>query len=417
MWLSSLDELLWPFILVIVLLQLYPALAWGYEFHLEPSITSKEEYNSNIFLSADNVKSDFITTLSPGIRMVDRTERLDTDLTLGLDRLEFVQNPDFSATNQVYQGKFGYLVTPLLKISAGAQYARYPNPTLEIKNTGIAMVAVPWQHISSSLTADYRLTEKTTALLSYGFGADYFEGQDYNNDTTHDFHAEVDHDLSRYFPSLKGFADVGYSKYYFFNSRVDNVTGTVGFARDFSETWGVRADAGVRYTSTEASVTEVVPVSFLVAGGQVIPFIFKTVREQVQNNGWGWVTAVSLKYTGEKSSGAITYTRDVTPASGLAGAAESNALALSMQHRFTGSFSAIFGASYSILSSNASEFSAQAIDQRALWVNPGVNYRFSRDLSAEAAYEYDLVRNLGAGEERHIFSVSLKIRRIFGDAF
>lgn len=401
------------FILAIVLLQLYPSLVLGYELRLVPSIAIKEEYNSNIFLSADNVKTDFITTLSPGIEMTDRTGRMNADLNLRLDRLEFAGNPDFDAINQMYDGKFHYLISPLLDVSAEAHYARYPNPTLEVSKTGIAMVPVPWEHITSSLSANYKLDEKTTALTSYDFGGDYFESQDYRNDTSHEFHAELDHDFSRYLPALKGFADVGYGRYYFFDSSVDNITGVIGFSRDLSETWSAKADAGVRYTSSEVSVPEPVPVGFLVEGGQEV-YIFEMVQEQFHNSGWGWVADVSLKYNGEKSSGDLTYSRDIAPAYGLEGAAQSNALALSAQYRFTGAFTALFTSGYTMLKSNASEFSAQAIDQKVFRIDPGVRYKFSRDLSAEAGYEYVLVKNPGSEADRHIFSVRLDIRRIFG---
>src|SRR5271157_2998914 len=99
----------WRYLLVVIVLLSCPLLVWGNEFRLVPSISVKEEYNSNILLSTDSEKSDFLTTVSPGVEMVNRTDRLDTDLLVRLDRLEYLDNRDVSATNQMYNGKLHYL--------------------------------------------------------------------------------------------------------------------------------------------------------------------------------------------------------------------------------------------------------------------------------------------------------------------
>ena len=121
------------FFTVVLILLLCPWHAWGDDSHLIPFIGGKEQYNSNILFVTEpqGPKKDFVSIVSPGIEMVDRTDRLDTDLSAQLDRLDYSRYRDLSATNQAYNGKFAYHVTPLFNISGGAGYSINSNPTLD----------------------------------------------------------------------------------------------------------------------------------------------------------------------------------------------------------------------------------------------------------------------------------------------
>src|SRR3989304_9082580 len=110
----------WSYLLFIILLQFYPSFVWGNEFRLAPSISFNNAYNSNILISANEIKGDFVTTLSPGVEMVNRTGRFNTDLLVRLDRLDYADKRGLSATNQMYKGKIRYLCLPQLSISAAA---------------------------------------------------------------------------------------------------------------------------------------------------------------------------------------------------------------------------------------------------------------------------------------------------------
>lgn len=386
----------WYFI-VVVLLQLYPSLVWGNEFRLVPSITLKEEYNSNVLLSTSIIKSDFVTSLSAGVEMVNRTDRLDTDLLLGLDQLEYAGNQGLNATNQVYDGKLRYLVSPLFSVSAEAGYRRNTNPTLDIAAIGIVMAAVPWNRINYSMSANYQITEKTAAVVSYSYGRDYYENSKSLDDTFHDVNSGLIYDFSKYIQAVKVRCNMDYGYYYSPDTRIDNVVGTVGFSRDISESWGISVDSGVRHTWAEVSVAA------------------QPAMEQLNNDGWGWVGKVALNYKGERSNGELSYLRDVTPAYGLDGSAERNALTLSTRYRFTYDLSAFFAAGYYTLKSDPSKFSAQVINQQTFRFNPRVRYELSRDVAAEAAYEFTMVDYpaLNTDANRHLVSIRLYIQHPF----
>ena len=378
------------YLLLVIVMLSFPSLVWGNEFRLVPSISVKEEYNDNILFDTDGAKKDFITTISPSLEMVNNTEKLETDLLARLNRFDYADNREFSATDQLYDGKFRYHATPLFNISTEAGYVRDSQPDRDIVTSGIILSAVPRNRINASLSADYQFSEKTAAVVSYVFGSDKYESTKYSDDLSHDVSAGLVYDLGQYFQRVKGRVNLGYSDYVFSDSRINSVMGTVGFSRDFSETGSIMMDGGIRHTRSE----------------------FSADQFQLNSDGWGWVGNVSLNYKGELGNGSLTYNRDITPASGLNGAVERNSLTLSTQYRMTYEFSILLSAGYYTNKSDAGQFSSQVIDQRTIDVNPGVRYEFSKNIYLESSYDYTAVDDLAANTtvNRNLLSIRLYIQ-------
>jgi len=392
------------YLLVVIVLLSCPSLVWGNEFRLVPSISVKEEYNDNILFLTDDIRKDFITTISPSIEIVNNTQRLETDLLARLDRFDYADNREFSATDQLYNGNFRYHATPLFNISAGAGYVRDSQPGRDILTSGIILTTVPRNRYNASLSTDYQFSEKTAVGVSYTFGRDDYESTRYTDDASHDVNAGLVYDLGQYFQRVKGRINLGYSDYIFSDSKVESVMGTVGFSRDFSEKGSIMMDAGIRHTWSEFSVNEPVYIFF-----SQIPILIGYVNVPQNNEGWGWVADVSLNYKGELGNGSLTYNRDVTPASGLNGVVERNAFTLSTQYRMTYEFSILFSAGYYTNKSDAGQFSAQVIDERTIRVNPGVRYEFSKNIYVESSYDYTAVDYLESNTSTHRNLLSIRL--------
>jgi len=395
------------FIFILFIL-LSPSLLWGNEFRLIPSVSLKEEYNDNVLLSTDTVKTDYITTLSGGIELVNRTDRFHTDLLLRLDQLEYAKNNEFSATDQLYKGKFRYLATPRLNISTEAGFMRKSNPNLDIETTGIVLQPKPWNQIFSSLNADYQLNENTAGMLSYAYNRGYYENTNSGEDTSHEVNAGLIYDFGKYLPAVKGRMNMGYLYDHGPDFRIDNITGTIGFSNEFNEMWSILIDSGIRRTWSESQMTQQV----FVPGDLDIPPHFQSVQRTVDNDDWGWVGTASLQYAGERSNGIITYSRDIKPTQGLNGAAERNALTLSARHQFTHGLTVFFSAGYSQYKSDRSEFSAETIDQETFRVKPRICYEFSKNISSEAYYSYNMVEypESNTSAEAHIVAIALRVQ-------
>lgn len=425
------------FCIVVLVLLFCPWQSWGDESRLVPFIGAKEEYNGNILMvtEAQGVNKDFVSILSPGVEMVDRTDRLDTDLSAQLDRVDYSHYRGLSATNQSYSGKFAYRATPLLTFSAGAGYTINANPTLDIGtgrgipfgttistqtgtatspthsnppapdpsgttgtssssadshalqgNTtsiaGLPVVSLPLKRFTTSLSANYQLTEKTSAITSYNFVSDHYEKPSYR-DTSHDVNTGLVYDLGSYLPLVKGRLNVDFSSYYLPDSRTYSTACIMGLSRDIDEAWSASVDVGIRRTWSEIFVSEWVPNT---------PDTQQWTRVRHDNHSWGWVASASLNYQGERIQENLAYVRDLSLASGLNGAAERNAFTLTTQYRLTYEFSGLFAASYSQYKSDSSNYSANVIDQRTYDGSAGFRYEFSRDTAVDVSYDYTLVR-------------------------
>lgn len=393
-------------IIIIVLSLSWPSLLPANDFRLVPSISLKEDYNDNIFFTKENVRSDYLTTISPGIELVNRTGRLDANLLVRLDRIEYMDNRDAAGTNQTYSGKVRYLFTPLSSISAEAGYVRNTNPTLSTATTGTVIAAVPWNHFTSSLSYESQITEKAAATASYAYGRDYFDKSGYAGGTSHDVSVGYIYDIGKYLPALKGRMNAGYSYYNSSDTRIDNVMGTVGFSWDISEIWSILVNGGARHTWSEFSVYQ---------PQQVNPYFYEMQKVEKKTDGWGWVAKASLQYKGEYGNADLSYTRDLTPAYSMDGAAERNALTLSTQYRLTYELSLLFSAGYYTLKSDKAEFSTQVIDERTYRVNTGLRYEFSNDIAMDASYEYMRVDypSEKTDANRNIFSIRLYMKHTF----
>lgn len=62
------------------------------DWTFEPNIRARETYNNNIFLSGTNQKSDFVTEISPGLRLHGGGSRLKVDANYALQALTYLDN-------------------------------------------------------------------------------------------------------------------------------------------------------------------------------------------------------------------------------------------------------------------------------------------------------------------------------------
>lgn len=75
-------------------LAMVPWSALAAEFRIAPGIALREEYDDNIFLTNENQKSDFITTISPSLLLDWQTRYVDLALNLGLTYEKYLRHSD-----------------------------------------------------------------------------------------------------------------------------------------------------------------------------------------------------------------------------------------------------------------------------------------------------------------------------------
>jgi hypothetical protein len=387
-----------------------PGEAGADEFKLIPSVNLKGEYNDNLFFTEKRKKDDFVTTLSPGLELINKTERLDVSLLARASGLLYADNHDLNGIDQYYRGKLRYSLHPKWSLSGEAGFTRDSTPDRDIEATGLVNKAIRRYKYIFTGGLDHRLTEKTTADLSYSY-----ERQDYERDPefvdidSHGVNLGLNHDLSKHFSNTIGRVNLSYFRYEFGDSKTDYLYTTIGMRRALSEKWSFLLDAGGSYTHSKFVVDRLYPIT---------PFLSVVVRDEETEKGAGWVGQATLSYKGErtvkgeKTKADLTFQHRLLPSSGRVGVTKRTALTLEALHHFTYEFSGRLSAGYFLNKSKRGEFSNEAIDEATFRVNPRVRYEFTKDLALEASYHFTFLRDRQERSEakRNLFMIHLIIQ-------
>jgi predicted porin len=381
-------------VFLIIPAVLLPCQVRGDEFKVIPSATISEKYNDNVFYTTSDRKGDWVTTLSPGLEVINRTERIDANLKARVDAIHYADQNDLNAIDQFYSGKFRYALTDRFGLSAEAGYARDSQPDRELTDTGLVFTNVRRERQNYGLSGDWLITDRTLTSLSYKYGKDHYDSPLFLDLDYQDVGLGFSHDIT---PTLKGQMFFGYDYYHVPGTTVDNYTVTIGLSRDLAELWKISIGAGPRYTRTHFDVLSL-----------------SGMTEEKVNNSWGWVGQASLIYKGEKASGNLTAAQSILPVSGTtgSGAAKRQSLGLDVWYRFIYELRGVVTASYFINKSDAGEFSSTVIDEKTIQVSPGLRYEFNRDTALEARYTYSRT-DYGQDNttaDRHIVMVSFSIQ-------
>jgi hypothetical protein len=381
--------------------------AFGDELKLIPSVTVREEYNDNIFLSVSDVKSDFRSILSPAVELTERNERLDASLSLRLNGFLYARNSELDALDQQYQGRLRFVVSPRMNLSSTAAYILDSQPDREVETTGLVLGLVKRHRQMYSLSGERALTEKTSASLAYSYEQDDYVSPQFTDLKWHNAELSLVHNLDRFMRSTRASMDLGYAHYGFSGSDVDNFSVSVGLGSDLNEVWSVQASVGGRYTVSEF---ETLQPQF------VPPFFFVLVPVKDTSREWGWVGQLALSYRGETTSGNLAFASNVMPASGQSsGTTIRTSLVADARRRLTYELSAGMAVGYYLNKSNPGAFAGQKIDDQTLLVTPNLRYEFSRDMFIEASYQYTKVwQNVSRTEvDRNMVFVTFSLRHPF----
>jgi hypothetical protein len=385
--------------------------AYTDDFRLTPSLAVKEEYNDNILYSTTNTQKGFITTLSPGLALTDRTERMDLSLSGRLDHRLYSSHRDLNATDQYYEGSGKYAFTPRLNLSGKALFSRDSLPGRDFETSGLSLSNVKRDRQNYTFSGDYLLSEKTMNTFGYDYLNDKYYSISYSDLEAHTFNLGFIRDMSGVFESTKARLNMGYAQYRTPTPgmKVDNYEATIGIDRALNEKWNLLFDGGARYTISETRFT----VLELFQPFPPLPiFSLVPVEKTERNRGWGMVGQLALTYKGERDNGNLSVVRDISPASGYSGSTERTSLAFYVSRRFTYELYGTLSGGYYINKSKAGEFSTRRTDENMMRISPGIRYEFDKDKAIEAAYTYNKTKyNVSNSEaQRNTFFVRFRMQ-------
>ncbi|AJE03259.1 hypothetical protein GPICK_07760 [Geobacter pickeringii] len=340
---------------------------------LVPSITLKEEHNDNIFLTAQNATSDFITTIVPGVRGRARTERFDGDLTVGFNYLDYLRHNLLDGLDFFGRNSLAYRVTPRLSVSAGGGYVRNSRPD-QLSATGIALNAGSDRYNAQG-GANLAVDELTNTSLTYGYDRQKFDNALQLPTTTHSVTLALDHDLDKVLPRTRSGVTFLYSNDDVVSSQVDNYAASLVMSYTPRELWKMSGSVGGRFTHST----------------------FESSGHTFRTDDTGLIGSLSLGYADDRNDGTLSFTRDLATASGGSSVTERTSLNLSLGRRLTEELRGEVASSFAYNRTRQNQFSAVEINEKTLTARGSLRYTMTRYLDAEALYQYTHVDSGGEG--------------------
>lgn len=347
------------------------------ELKFIPLLTVREEYNSNILFDSteDDTLDDTITTLSPGLRLTDRTERLDSSLQSLFHVIRYRTNDDLDATDQDHAARVTYRFTERWQGSADGGYTRDSRADRDIETTGRLLGTSTRKRTRGGGSTSYVLTEKAGVNLSYSYEKDNFDNPEDVDSTTQDAALSLSYDLSAWLPGTVAQAETTYALYDYPDSHVVDVACTVGASTKLSEAVALSAYLGRSKTRTRSEYTY---------------FIWEIDDTSITR---GNVGRVMLTYTGEKTSGNVSLYQGVNALSGSADAVRRTSMQAGLRRKFTADIDGGISGEFYLNAAKQGELATEDIDERTWWVQPRLTWRITNDLSLESSYRYTRLKD------------------------
>lgn len=371
------------------------------EFKLTPSLIMKEEYNDNILYSLPgDAQEDFITTISPGLKLIDKTERMNISLFGRFDRRWYLNHNERNASDQYYEGTAKYAITQRLNFSGKAIYSRDSLPDRDIETTGLMFTTVKRDRQNYTVSGDYLLSENAITFFSYDYLNDRYYSSEFIDSESQIFNAGINRNLIYFTKPTRLGLNINYAKHKMATTQVDNYEAIIFLDRTFNENWSLVFNSGVRYTKSRFVNTQRIAIP---------PFIRETKEE---NKGWGTVFHIVFAYKGERDSAKLSANLDILPSTGRASVSENTSFVFYFQRRFTYEFYGTLSGGYYLNKSRPGEFSTQEIDENTMRISPGIRYEFDNDKAIEASYTYSKTIYQVSGNEsrQNAFFVRFKLQ-------
>ena len=418
---------LWVIISFFIFLQ-EPAL--GDEFTVKPSLALKEEYNDNIFFDDHNKKDDFILTVSPELKVSNRTERSALMVSGRLDGIAYSDNTDLNAVDHDYNGRLGYDVTENTGFTATAGYKKDSRPDRDInvggtgESTGLVLSSDTRIRRSASVSGTHMLNEMTGVNVGCDFSEDDFEDIRDNDIKSYRFNAGMTRRLGFFKKPTVARLNTGYATYdyddselntqsvlisglpaaglhFFQNTGIDSYFLTIGAMREISEIFSILVDLGGRYTHSEFE-------NKTVYDPWILPL--SNVSEKNTHNSEGFVANATLSYKGILTDCDVSLSHDLMESSGRSGPTERTSIRFNIRKQLTYKLRANLQAGYYYNKSDAGEFGSGGVDEQTLSISPGITFAITKDVLIDASYTYTKIKDKEdhTDRKRNLFFVRVK---------
>ena len=389
-------------LLLVILVCVAPGVGHADDFKLIPYARARVEYNDNLFFSREVQLDDIIVTLTPGLDIINRTERLYLGLFGHLDFLNYDEFKDLDNTDQFYSGEISYQFTELTSAFVEGGYTKDSRPDRDIETTGQVLGNNIRDRLYVSAGGDIGFTETSSLGLYYAYEQNEWDTESLVDSRINSGTIGYIHHLGAYLPRTILRFNLGFADYRFDTSKTQSFSATIGFSRDHHELWQVLFNIGGRYVETEFEVEEL----------EVLPGppFFQIVTRTEKTNDLGGIGELKVIYGGERTRFEISAGQDLREDSGQGRVVWRTSGILFFRYFIIEDFSFRLHSSYFYNQAKEGELSREDVKEQTFTVRPGFRFDITRNLFIEATYAHtwkddiadDVIttRNLVYGELR-----------------
>jgi hypothetical protein len=380
--------------ILCILIILTTMRAYGDDMSIAPTVSMEQRYRDNIFFDADSSdqEGDAIRIVSPGIRLRDRTERLDADLFARCSYITYRDNTELNTTDRYASSSLAYRFSPRSGISLQAGYTDDSQSDRDLGETGLVLGTSRRIMRNYEAACDTAVTETTSLRAGLSFRSDDFEDPGYTDSDS----SEVSLGVWRSIACIPGetllFVNAGYRRVSYEDSlleKADTATLSFGLQSSFTETLGATA-----YVGSRRSVSRYEDLPF--------PFDLGTERDH------GFVGQLLITQTTEYGERSINLTHDIGVVSGESTQTERTSLLLIWRRNWIEDLSTGISAGFYLNKADRGSLSTRDIDEESFRVNPWLSYRYDRSWSLRGSYEYYRLRDDADGSVARSNTISLR---------
>lgn len=331
---------------------------------LTPFIALRQEYNDNIFFDGEDKTADHITTISPGLRFEDATERYASLLSAQAHGIHYAENDVLDNIDQNYIGRLGYSVTPRLDVLADLAYTVDSRRDRDIETSGLVTSNVERKRQLYSLSGEMALNDKTAAEFGYVYGQDNYDDPEFLDVKAHEAILGLQYSMEDIIPRTTGQVNYRFTRYDYADTVVGSHSVAVGPVWELSELYTLMVEIGARYSTRYSQETG--------------------SKNYDETAGVG---EANLNYNGELTRIRLSLLHGLRPASGRSGVAERSSLTCFMTQNITQGLWGSLTLGYRQNRADQEKLGTQDVDETTWFIRPDVRYELTRDLSFQVLYE------------------------------
>ncbi|MGH7410659.1 MAG: outer membrane beta-barrel protein [Candidatus Methylomirabilis sp.] len=238
-------------------------LAWAQTITLTPSLAVSEEYDDNILLSSTDRQSDFVTSVSPGLRLVIKDSPWDVTLAGSARGVYYASRSELNSSTDYQNGSLAvkFQPTPRFTASLTDTFDRSLNSAEVDTETGIITGRFSSYRNIVTPAVSYKVNPLTLIGLQYSFDILRSDSPLTQDRDTHEAVLSVQREIT---PRTSATLRYTFSRFQIEGSPDrDAHSPRVGLTHALSPTIRLSADAGVLLLESPDGSTEVTPSGML----------------------------------------------------------------------------------------------------------------------------------------------------------